>query len=806
MRRFFNREILIIPFFLLLTVLLFRQIVLNDLVPLPVNFMAFWYEPFKSQIWPGYPLGIPHKAVWSDIFRNLYPLKNLAMSFLISGQWPLWNPYIFSGTPLLANFQTAVFYPLNLIYLFLSFLDAWTVIILLQPFLAGFFMYLFLRSIRISCLGALFSGSAFALLPFLIVWYEHASFGHTLAWLPLILFAIEKFLKKISWRYLLLITFGFTLAILAGHPQPLFFVFLITIAYFLFRLTDPVKLKKEKILLFFLAISFSFLLCAAQLLPTFELYRLASIGATSSSFIFEKYLLPFFHLITFFVPDFFGNIAAYNFWGYFDYTETIGYFGLLPLIFGLYAIFWRREKKVFFFSLLAMIASSLAFPLPTTKLFISLNLPIISTNVPSRIFFITGFCFLVLAGLGIDEWRKKLSSKVSLRRLWSVVIPLGVIYLGTIVFAFLAPRFFSCPSLQENCWQIVLRNSLLPGVIFLFAVAFMVWGSVKEGWRNWASMALLFLNLFGGFYFSDKFLAFSDRKFVFPQIPVIKFFQEEAGINRLFGFDQARITPNLGVPYRLFSPDGYDPLYIKRYGQLLEAANTDGRIKEIVARSDAYIEPGSETDLLRDNPRRKKLLDLLGGKYILDKDSPSSRQEPEMKGFSQEDYQLVWQKEDWRVYQNNKALPRIFLANQVIVENDSQAIADKIFDPAFNLRSQVILEEELPEGFLVAESEVGAVSFLNYQPNTIELETDSLDNNLLFISDVFYPGWEVYLDGKKDKIYRADFIFRAVAIPAGKHKVGFFYKPKSFYLGLKITVLATILFIIWLVFVKIWER
>lgn len=784
MKRFFNKDILIFFFFIFLVIFVFRKVIFNNLVPIPVNFMAFWYGPFKSQVWLGYPLGVPHKAIGADIFRNLYPLKNLAINLLRSGKWPLWNPYNFSGTPLLANFQTSVFYPFNFLYFFFSFLDAWTITIVIQPFLAGLFMYLFVKSLKISRLGALFSATSFALLPFLVVWFEHGIFGHTLLWLPLILFAIEKFLGKISWWSLLLITLGFVFAILGGHPQPLFFVFLIAITYFVFRLTDSIEFKKEKAGLFFLAILFSFFLTAVQLLPTFELYRLAAIGGASSKFIFEKFLLSPSHLITFFIPDFFGNIAAYNFWGQIDYTETIGYFGVLPLIFGLWAIFRRKERGIWSLAILAMVSLSLAFPLPTTKLLIAFNLPIVSTNVPSRIFFITGFSFVILAGFGIDEWRKKSGSL-------KILIPLGLVYLGAIIFTLLAPRFLSCPTFRENCWQIALRNTILPSIVFLIASVLMIFGSFKRGWRDRVVVLLIFLNLLGGLYFADKFLAFSDRQFVYPPVPVLNFLKDNAGINRFFGFGEASITPNLATYYRIFSPDGYDPLYIRRYGQLLNAANTDGKIREIIPRSDAYLD--SDFNL---NNRRDRLLNLLGVKYILVKKEGK---------LTDSNYELIWGRDNWRVYENKKALPRVFLANQVVVEKDSQAIADKIFDPTFNLNENIILEEKLPDGFLLDGDKTGNVTIITYEPNRIEVETDSPGDKILFISDSYYPGWKAFIDNQNSNIYRADLAFRALAVPKGKHRVVFTYEPESFYLGLKLTILSAFLFIICLIFVKIWK-
>lgn len=806
MKKSLGKDTLVISFLLLLTIFIFHKLIINKLIPIPVNFMAFWYEPFKSQVWLDYPAGIPHRAVGADIFRILYPLKDLAINLLLSGKWPLWNPYIFSGTPLLANFQTSIFYPFNFFYFFLPFLDAWTVIIFIQPFLAGLFMYLFLRAIKVSRLGSVFSASSFTLMPFLIVWLEHGIFNHTLVWLPLILYAIEKFLERTSWWSLGLITLGFSFAILGGHPHPLFFVILVAISYFLFKLTDRVNLRLEKIFWFFIAGAFSLLLTAVQLLPTAEIFRFAAIDSASSEFIFKKFLLSPTHLITFFIPDFFGNIASYNFWGFFDYTETIGYFGIIPLIFCLCAVFGKRDKRILYFTLLTILSLSFAFPLPTTKFLISLNLPVISTNVPSRILFITGFSSIILAAFGIDGWRKSKNSSTILKLLLKIITPLALIYVGAIVFTILAPRWFSCPDIRTDCWQVALRNSILPSIVFFIGTILIIVGNFVKKKRDYFVLVLIFLNILGGFYFSEKFLAFSDRMFVYPKVPVIRYLQENAGINRFFGFGEARIIPDIAVQYRLFSTDGYDPLYIKRYGQFLEAANTDGKIKTTVTRSDAYLDSGSESDFLSNNPRRKKVLDLLGVKYILVKNDSVLDKSRAWQQFPQSDYPLIWEDRSWKIYQNSGVLPRVFLAGNAIVEKEDQAILDKIFDPALNLRENVILEEPLHENFILGDDREGKVEVLNYQPNKIDLETNSSENKILLVSDVFYPGWQVYLDGMEGKIYRSDFVFRAVAIPAGKHKVSFLYNPKSFNLGLRVSMFATMLFIIWLGILKLKEK
>jgi uncharacterized membrane protein YfhO len=63
-------------------------------------------------------------------------------------------------------------------------------------------------------------------------------------------------------------------------------------------------------------------------------------------------------------------------------------------------------------------------------------------------------------------------------------------------------------------------------------------------------------------------------------------------------------------------------------------------------------------------------------------------------------------------------------------------------------------------------------------------------NAFLVLSDTYFPGWKAYVDGKEERIYRANYAFRAIPIRAGAHKVEFTYKPLSFKLGAVITLLG----------------
>jgi uncharacterized membrane protein YfhO len=97
------------------------------------------------------------------------------------------------------------------------------------------------------------------------------------------------------------------------------------------------------------------------------------------------------------------------------------------------------------------------------------------------------------------------------------------------------------------------------------------------------------------------------------------------------------------------------------------------------------------------------------------------------------------------------------------------------------LSKTVILEEQpkienLTIEQLSNEAMKNSVQITKYTPNVVEIKVQSSHPGLLFLSDNYYPGWNVYVNGKKTKIYRANYSFRAVEVPKGKSTVIFTYE------------------------------
>ena len=169
-------------------------------IPFPSSYVANNLAP-----WSAYFGGGPIKNGIPDVPSEIYPMRSLVVDFWKQGIIPLWNPHILSGTPFLANFQSAVFFPLNLIFLFFPKVHAWSILILLQPFIAGIFMFLYLKSLRISNVSRLFSSISFMFCGYLTVWGSYGTLGYAILFLPLALFFIEEYFQKNIYIYLPLI-------------------------------------------------------------------------------------------------------------------------------------------------------------------------------------------------------------------------------------------------------------------------------------------------------------------------------------------------------------------------------------------------------------------------------------------------------------------------------------------------------------------------------------------------------------------------------------------------------------------------
>lgn len=731
------------------------QFFLKGLVPFPSTYQVNFFAPWSSyeKYW-----GPVKNNAMPDIITQIYPWKYFTIDQWKKGQIPLWNPYSFSGTPHLANYQSAVLSPFNLLFFIFSFVNAWSLLILLQPFLAGIFMYIFIRSLKISIHAGLISSVSFMFCGFITTWMDYGTLGYAILFLPLALFSIEKFYDTNNFRFLFLFSFTIPLSFFSGHLQTsLYFLTFVTI-YLLYKFLT-IK-QKNKFVFSILYLFFGMLLTLPQILPSIEFY---SLSLRSS--IFQKMeVIPWAYLPTLFAPDFYGNPVTRNDW-FGHYAEWNSYIGLIPLLLGFYAIIniiIKKSRKIIFFFITATISILLAFNTPLVDLLISLHIPVLSTSAASRIIVIFSFSMSVLAAFGFDFLMFDLNHKIKK----------PVIYWLTfcfIIFSFLwgIVLFGLIPDPSKT--PIAKNNLILPSFIFMMGFVIISCAFFRKKFILLMAYFLLIAASYDLLRFALKWQPFDPKNLVFPDTPVTKFYPEISSYFRVLGNFEA----GNGVYYKLPSVEGYDPLNIARYGEFINAIN-NGKISDPSRSVVSFSRHGLFMD---------KAVELLGVKYIIHKvsDNKTSWTFPFWQ-YPIDQFAQIYKDDKFEIYENKKILSRVFLANNYNVISNRQEIINTLFDKKFDYQNNIIVEENprFPQG----KSKVKQINIVTYLPNEINIKAVSDSKSLLLLTDIFYPGWKVFVDNKETPILRADYTFRSVIVPEGSHNVKFIYDPESFRLGI----------------------
>lgn len=733
--------------FIFLTVLVFfRPFVLNRLLPIPADTIVGLYNPFRDALVSQYPRGFPFKNfLITDPIRQQYPWRYLSVTLEKQLQLSLWNPYTLSGTPLLANQQSAPLYPLNILLFLLPFSFGWSLLILLQPLLGGVFFYLYVRNLRLKKIAALLGSMVFAFSGFSIAWMQWGTLVHVGLWLPLLLLSIDKIYvnnkNKLLWYsiYFLALICSF----LAGHLQTFFYVFLVAHAYLASRWWK----YDRHILPFFWGISFGLVALCITSISWIPVLQFISLSARDVDLtISAGWYIPWQHLIQFIAPDFFGNPTTLNYWSIFNYGEFVGYIGILPLLLALYSVVYIKRKIILFYSSLVII--SLLFALPTflAQLPLTLHIPLLGTSQPTRLLFVTDFALSVLAAFGMDAYMK------SGRRIFYPISVIGI-FLGGLWVAVIAHAKL-LPTIEPADIFTARHNLYIPTALFLVSGVLLIGLDVLRKRISHKVLAIFFLvvviiSVGDLIRFGTKFEPFVSNQFLFPNDTLLTFLQKNAGAYRIMATDSRIFPPNFSIMYSLQSVEGYDPLYIKRYGEFIAALERN---------KPNTSSPFGFNRIITPHNYRNALVNLLGVKYVLSLDDITTR------GFTK-----VFQEGQTKVYENKNVLPRTFFVSKVIIATSKQHSIDTLFAHTSDLGTLAVVEgmRVLPPIGL------GYAHIARYSPNTVTIATQSHNTGFLVLTDTYYPTWHAYIDGKETSVFITDYTFRGILVPSGNHTIVF---------------------------------
>lgn len=299
---------------------------------------------------------------------------------------------------------------------------------------------------------------------------------------------------------------------------------------------------------------------------------------------------------------------------------------------------------------------------------------------------------------------------------------------------------------------------------------------------------LLIVHVMDLTYAFFKFNPFVPLSYMYPPHAVSEFLSNQKVPQRYWGYGTAAIDANIATYLRIYSPDGYDPLYPKWYGQFIGAAKSGQLIRTFTNsnRSDAAIVSGFGEMDFQSNRFRRQVLQSLGVSTILDREENGTTE----KTFPPGKYTLT-PVSDWRVFTDLETPAIVRIASRSTVTQTKEEFENAFFNPSFDPASQVIFHD--PSFSPLNGS--GSVAVSAYTSTMIEASTDTQGATMLVIANTYYPGWKAYVDGQPTALSRVNWTMNGVALPPGKHIVRLLYEPASFRIGLWISVLSMLLFV-----------
>ncbi|MFH1277961.1 MAG: hypothetical protein ABIK65_06255 [Candidatus Eisenbacteria bacterium] len=353
-----------------------------------------------------------------DSAETYFPRRFLSGEEMKAGRVPLWNRYVLCGAPHLADFQSCVFHPLNVFFLYwVDPLWAMGAFVAVHLFLGGLFLFLFLRRLGVGPVGSVIGGLSFLFNAYFATYLGHPVHISTGCWIPLLLLLVHRCVTEGHGRRI--VPFAVAMTILGGFPQTIFYGLLIAGAYALYLWTGLPGGERRRGALRLAALAGLVVLGAGltlfQIAPTAELGGLSEREEIPLERIVDSHMPVPAELIRLCLPDFFGNPVDENLWlvamrGPLPHPSDlgfIGYGGVIPLLLALAAPFLSRRRERWFFAGLGLLSALLAFSPFLFSLFYRL-VPFarLSTEV-HRLQFPFLLATAVLAGLGYEAMRKR---------------------------------------------------------------------------------------------------------------------------------------------------------------------------------------------------------------------------------------------------------------------------------------------------------------------------------------------------------------------------------------------------------------
>ncbi len=705
--------------------------------------------------------------LWDDALYLWYPYRHFAASSLSNGIFPLWNPYLLGGAPFQADVQSAIIYPFNLFltpFIHNGLLSSrmLQIVTILHVYLGGVFMFFFMKKLLNHKFSAFFCSLIYIMLPQIVYRSVQPIVLESMIWLPLIFLIAVHLVEKRCWLFSVLGGVIAALNLFTGFPHFAFINFsLVSLYIFSYVIKDffvRKDFKSGSLLILQSATIFAIgtALFAVQLLPTIEFTEIATRAAEWNYNLATDVSFHPLRLINIFIPKFFGNVSPLvnDFWirmPYYSSWEMAIYFGMLPLVFAVYALLRNRSFHIKFFAIAALLSLWFALGKYGFAYYLVYLTPVFRKfRCPARFIYLFNFSMIVLAGYGIKDMATNRVEKKMVKKITIVLLVFAFI-----IFLFVIGIFKGILNNYKS-FDIARKYSFISlAIILVTALIFFKFENFKRiKYMPILLSLLLFLDLFLACF--GVFEGPSRPEQYFAKNDAVRFFSQESGdfyrVNTRIKNMGLVFPRNIGCVQRFYTLQGLMPLRLLDYTSMKTNLNQD------------------------------IFYDLYNVKYSLGIKNGSPF-----------------------FFENTDYLPRARIYYNYLVLKDKEKVFELLNNGEFDYRNTIVLKNNPSLAKAPVPGE-GFVRIAEYKENSIILETKSEQSGILFLSEHYYPGWKAYIDNKEEEIIKAFEAFRAIVVPAGVHEVKFIFKPDSFIRGRNISIVTLIFTIIIFIFSLIYYK
>jgi O-antigen/teichoic acid export membrane protein len=804
------RSAAVLGLFFLLPLILFWAQTVGGRTLLPTENL-FQYLPHAAYRDALNAPAVPHNALLSDLVLQNVQWKAFIRASLAQGEIPLWNPHQFAGIPFLAAGQQSALYPLSILYYILPLEAAYGWFTVVTLWMAGAFMFAFMRGIGVGHGGAAVSGIVYQLAGCFTASAVFPMIIAAAAWIPLLLLMIEWTIRRrplfgaptaLPWLIGGAVALG--CSILAGHVEITYYTLLIMAYYAACRLLWELQRDRDlraailSGLRLLALVGLGLGLAAVQFIPLFEFAAMNHRSGSASYDAVIGWAHPLRDLIQFVLPNFYGSPAHHGYfdvfsrawidltaepvfnlrgerlltidWGIKNYVESALYVGILPLALAAYGVIagGRRGQPPYrwIFLALALIGLSFMFGLPTYRLLYALP-GIDQLHSPFRWIVAVTLCAAALAGIGMDRLLSVPADKRLRRFIGWLLIAIGgqVIAAAAAGYALFGQIEAPLNRLLENLAE---ADRAFSGARMFFsyqvgnlaglALIALLAGAVFLRPRAWIAALAAALDLLIA---SWGFNPASDPALLDFTPPSIAWMQSQPGEWRYTTLDDPAQPPlmnaNMGWRYGLDDIRGYESIISRQYVDYMRAIAPQVQLayNRIAPFYTTYAD-GFDYRRALASPR----LDALNVRYVM---THLSTDLSDVDGYA-----LAYEDAAVRIWENQDALPRAYTAAGDAVE----MIADSGRELLFRADADFT------------------------------------------VSMTYYPGWRAFVrpaDGAEDdeqptEVALVDENFIGISVPdGGTWIVRLVYSPQSFQVGLFGSFIAAAL-IAFLGAVWLWGR